>query len=433
MDSVRNAMGYGAQSGQEPLSGQTGQGTIDEPYDAGNTAGQSGAPSSIATSTNPAGTTQFDTGTDTKGNTSGYGATNDNTNTSHYTTGDDNTTTNTSETLAAGVTGDSNGPADAPADNQPLGTSTAGDTSAAAAGDTSGAAHKGTDETRGADEQVTSEQSRPLSDNNANAQDTFFANAGMSKDKPADPPKVASEVADKDPFAASSGGAPSSDTTNEPSGQSAAPFSSKTTSGAAGGTSHDNISSTAPDKNYKTVDTEPHPQSSEILSSATPGAALDSQPRSQTSAYDDSSTTAATGASSSGGYSNDSTPDTTSGSVHDNTTTTATGASGYGNEPTSNSGYDNTTPSATTTTAAAADVDYPSPKTQPSESAGGLAGVSHNTGSAPSAPDTGVSDPSLQQAASQGAASAEGSGNQGDGGKKKMSEKIKEKLHIGKK
>ena len=48
------------------------------------------------------------------------------------------------------------GPADAPADNQPLGTSTAGDTSAAAAGDTSGAAHKGTDETRGTDEQVTS-------------------------------------------------------------------------------------------------------------------------------------------------------------------------------------------------------------------------------------------------------------------------------------
>lgn len=252
----------------------------------------------------------------------------------------------------------------------------------------------------------------------------------MSKDKPAEPPKVASEVADKDPFA-SSGGAPSSDTTNEPSGQSAAPFSSNATSGAAGGNSHDNISSTAPDKNYKTVDTEPHPQSSEVLSSATPGAALDSQPRSQTSGYDDSSTAAATGASSSGGYGNDGTLDTTSASVHDNPmTTTAAGASGYGNEPTSSSAYDNTP---TTTTAAAADVDYPSPKTQPSESAGGLAGVSHNTGSAPSAPDTGVSDPSLQQAASQAAASTEGGGNQGDGGKKKMSEKIKEKLHIGKK
>ena len=32
-------MGFGAQSGQEPLSGQTGQGTADEPYDSGNLAG----------------------------------------------------------------------------------------------------------------------------------------------------------------------------------------------------------------------------------------------------------------------------------------------------------------------------------------------------------------------------------------------------------
>ena len=39
MDALRNAMGYGAQSGQEPLSGQTGQGTASEPYDAGNVAG----------------------------------------------------------------------------------------------------------------------------------------------------------------------------------------------------------------------------------------------------------------------------------------------------------------------------------------------------------------------------------------------------------
>ncbi|KAL8758649.1 MAG: hypothetical protein Q9199_001327 [Rusavskia elegans] len=443
MDSIRNAMSYRAQSGQEPLSGQTGRGTVDEPYDSGNLAGQSGAPSSMATSTNPAGTTQFDTGTDaqgntigygpgttqfdsgtdTKGNTSGFGAANDDTNTSQYPIGDNNTTTNTSETLAAGVTGDSNGPADAPADKQHVGTSIAGDTSRAAAGDTSGAAHKGTDETRGADEQVTSEQSRPTSDNNANAQDTFFANAGMSKDnKTADPPKVASEVADKDPFA-SSGGAPSSDPTNEPSGQSAAPSSSYTTPGAVGGNSFDNVSSTAPDKNYKTVDTEPHPQSSEVLSSATPGAALDSQPRSQTSGYDNT-TTAATGAS---GYGNDSTPDT-SASIHDNTTTTMGDRSRYGNEPTTtSSGYDNTP--TTTTTAAAADTDYPSPKTQPTESAGGLAGVSHNTGSAPSAPDTGVSDSSLQQAASQ---AADEGGSHGEG-KKKMSDKIKEKLHMGKK
>ncbi len=39
MDALRNAMGYGAQSGQEPLSGQAGQGTASEPYDAGNVAG----------------------------------------------------------------------------------------------------------------------------------------------------------------------------------------------------------------------------------------------------------------------------------------------------------------------------------------------------------------------------------------------------------
>lgn len=48
MDSVRNAMGYGAQSGQEPLSGQTGQGTVDEPYDAGNISGTLYQPSFTA-------------------------------------------------------------------------------------------------------------------------------------------------------------------------------------------------------------------------------------------------------------------------------------------------------------------------------------------------------------------------------------------------
>ncbi|KAL8851366.1 MAG: hypothetical protein Q9221_003733 [Calogaya cf. arnoldii] len=479
-------MGYGAQSGQEPLSGQTGRGTADEPYDSGNVAGQSGAPSSLATSTNPTGTTQFDTGTDAKGDiigytsaddttsssqyttgenntTSGYGGVDDTTNTFQYSAGDNNTTTgygsvgdtantsqystgdknaSASETLAAGVAGDSHGFAEAPGSNQPLRTSTAGDTS--------GAAQKGTDETRGADEQVASEHSRPTTDNNHNAQDTFFRNAGMSKVQPADPPKVGSEVADKDPFS-SSGGASSNDTSNEPTsssgvassnapsdeptGQSAAPFSSNTTPGAVGGSHFDNISSTAPDKNYKTVDTEPHPQSSEVLSSATPGAAIGSEPRSQTSGYDnstmtatgasgyDNSTTTATGAS---GYGNDSLPDT-GASIHDNTTTT-TGERGYGNEPTTSSGYDNTPNTTTTTTAAAADTDYPSPKTQPTESAGGLAGVSHNTGSAPSAPDTGVSDSSLQKAASHGA-----SETHGGEGKMKMSDKIKEKLHMGKK
>lgn len=45
MESIRNAMGYGVQSGQEPLSGQTGQGTADEPYDSGNLAGTLSRPS----------------------------------------------------------------------------------------------------------------------------------------------------------------------------------------------------------------------------------------------------------------------------------------------------------------------------------------------------------------------------------------------------
>ncbi|KAL8894053.1 MAG: hypothetical protein Q9192_004660, partial [Flavoplaca navasiana] len=430
MESIRNAMGYGAQSGQEPLSGQTGQGTADEPYDSGNLAGQSGAPSSDATSTNPTGTTQFDTGTDPKGETTGYASANNVTNISQYSSGDKDTTsasqypsgdknTSASETLAAGLSTDKHGFSDATADKQqPLGTSTAGDTSRAAAGDTSGAAQKGTAETRGADEQTTN-------DTNANAQDTFFANAGMSKDKPANPPKVASEVADKDPFA-SSGGASSNDTSNQAIGQSAAPSLSETTSGA---NNLDKISSTAPDKNYKTVDTEPHPQSSEVLSSATPGAALDGQITSQTSG-DDNRTPSAAGGSGSG---NNTTNSALASSVHDDNTTTisTTGEkSGYGNDPAISSrsnNYDNTTSS--TTTAAAADTDYPSPKTQPTESAGGLAGLSHNTGSAPSAPDTGVSDPSLQQAASHGAGETN---NQGEGGKKKMSEKIKEKLHLGK-
>ncbi|KAI4277469.1 MAG: hypothetical protein LQ337_001742 [Flavoplaca oasis] len=438
MESIRNAMGYGVQSGQEPLSGQTGQGTADEPYDSGNLAGQSGAPSSDATSTNPTGTTQFDTGTDPKGETTGYGSADNVTNISQYTSGDKDTTSasqypsrdknsSASETLAAGLSTDEHGFSDAPADKQSLGTSTAGDTSRAAAGDTSGAAQKGTAETRGADEQVGDEHPQNTNDTNANAQETFFANAGLSKDKPANPPKVASEIADKDPFA-SSGGASSNDTTDEPIGQSAAPSSSDTTSGA---NNLDKISSTAPDKNYKTVDTEPHPQSSEVLSSATPGAALDGQTTSQTSGHDNSTPSAAGGS----GSGNDATNSALASSVHDdNTTTTSTTdeKSGYGNDPAvsgSNSNdYDNITSS--TTTAAAADTDYPSPKTQPTESAGGLAGVSHNTGSAPSAPGTGVSDSSLEQAASQGAGETN---NQGEGGKKKMSEKIKEKLHLGKK
>ncbi|KAL8929657.1 MAG: hypothetical protein Q9172_000336 [Xanthocarpia lactea] len=401
MDALRNAMGYGAQSGQEPLSGQTGQGTASEPYDAGNAAGQSGAPAFEATSTNPTGTSQFDTGTDTKLNTTTFAGGDDSKDNSQYNTGD--TKTSTSETLAAGVTGDSHGPVDAPADSQPPGTTSVGETAHAA--------DKGTDETRGADEQVTSEKSHTTNDSNANAQDTFFANASLSKDEAPEPPKFTSEVADKDPFP-SSNDAPPSNITEEPSSQSAAPSSSDTTSGIAGGSDIDKVASSAPDKNYKTADTESHSQSSAVLSSATPGAALNSPPKSQTSDYND-------------------TTEATPSSDYDNTTTattTATGGSGYGNDTTSSSGYDNKIPSTTTsTTAAAADTDYPSPKTQPTESAGGLAGVSHNTGSAPSAPHTGVPDSSLNPDSGLGAGE-----NHGEG-KKKMSERIKEKLHMGKK
>ncbi|KAL8773349.1 MAG: hypothetical protein Q9209_001743 [Squamulea sp. 1 TL-2023] len=416
MDSLRNALGYGTQSGQEPLSGQTGRGTANEPFDAGNVAGQSGAPASEATSINPAGTSQFDTGTDTKGNTTGQGAANDATDTSRHEIGD-KSKTHTSETLAAGVSSDSNGPADAPADNQPLATTSAGNTS--------DSADKGTDETRGADEQVHSEQSHPTNDTNANAQDTFFANAGLSKDKPAQPPKIASEVADKDPFS-SSGGASTSNTTNEASSQPAAPPSSDTTSGPAGGSGFENVGSSAPDKNYKTANTEPHPQSSEVLSSATPGAALDSKYGSET-----------TGS----GYNNSTAP-ATGASVHDNDTTENTTIGGYDSAPTTTTGASNTNKDTTSTgsaygntistAAAAADDTDLSPKTQPTESAGGLAGVSHNTGSAPSAPNTGVSDSSLKQAENAGAMESPGQG-QGEGTKKKMSEKIKEKLHMGRK
>ncbi|KAL8826006.1 MAG: hypothetical protein Q9170_007576 [Blastenia crenularia] len=327
MDSLRNALGYGAQSGQEPISGETGKGTVDQPYDAGNVAGQSGAPASDVTSTNPTGTTQYDTGSST--NTSKIG--------------DDtqgNIKTNTSETLAAGVTGgDSNVRSDDPANSQPTSS-------------TSGAVSKGDDETQGPDEQVTSNQTGPDSDKNTTAQDTFFSKSDISKDKPASPPKVSSEMENKD------------------------------------------LGSSAPEKGYKTADTEPHPQSSEVLSSATPGAALDSQYGSKP-APEQPATTG-------------------TGSSYENPTSTTTGST-----------YDGTTADTappTTTTAAAADTDYPSPKTQPSEAQGGLSGVSHNTGNAPSAPDTGsdaVADPAL--GASQGQ------------GKKKFGERIKEKLHLGKK
>lgn len=39
MDYIKSSLGYGSQSGQEPISGETGKGTPDQPYDAGNVAG----------------------------------------------------------------------------------------------------------------------------------------------------------------------------------------------------------------------------------------------------------------------------------------------------------------------------------------------------------------------------------------------------------
>ncbi|KAL8701110.1 MAG: hypothetical protein Q9224_000645 [Gallowayella concinna] len=481
MDSARNAIGYGAQSGQEPLSGQTGQGTANEPYDAGNLAGQSGAPASDP----------YATRTHDQTNTTGYGAGNDGADDSQYRTGDDGTKATTTETLAAGVTSGHLGgnikyshrvnPAasDSPADYQPLDTTSVGNTS--------NAADKGTDESRGPDEQVTSGNSsdhpRPINDNNHNAQDTFFANAGLSADKPAKPPKVASEVADKDPFASSSGDAASSIDTNEMSSRPP-PTISDTTSGSdlnqggsSSGTGLSQGGTSAPDKGYKTADTEPHPQSSEVLSSATPGAALESQYQSQTTGSGDENTRhdnpSTTGNLSGGGFDSQSQSQTlgsgydnnnpTISTIHDNdpstrgsdlNTTTATEDRSYDSSTPAtrgsgleslttkgdhtndsstpakgNAGYDNAIPTTTTTTttaAAAADTDYPSPKTQPTESQGGLSGISHNTGSAPSAPDTGASYEA--ENASTGALPSHG-----EGGKMKLGDKIKEKLHMGKK
>lgn len=39
MDYIKSSLGYGSQSGQEPIAGEVGKGTADQPYDAGNTAG----------------------------------------------------------------------------------------------------------------------------------------------------------------------------------------------------------------------------------------------------------------------------------------------------------------------------------------------------------------------------------------------------------
>ncbi|KAL8741097.1 MAG: hypothetical protein Q9190_006262 [Brigantiaea leucoxantha] len=72
MEAIKSALGYGTpttQSGEEPASGETGKGTTGDPYDSGNTPGQSGAPAE-GTSTNPAGTSQYDTEERSKVNSS---------------------------------------------------------------------------------------------------------------------------------------------------------------------------------------------------------------------------------------------------------------------------------------------------------------------------------------------------------------------------
>ncbi|KAL8908151.1 MAG: hypothetical protein Q9207_000974 [Kuettlingeria erythrocarpa] len=389
MDYIKSSLGYGAQSGQEPISGETGRGTPDQPYDAGNVAGQSGAPAAEATSTNPTGATQYDTGT--AGERIDPGA--KNSGTTQFDTGetpntnatDDNTretgTLNMTENLAAGVTG---------------GDSTADTLSPDS---TPGAASKGTDESRGADEQVRSSQTGPVTDSQTNAQDTFFQKANLDKNKPAASPNVPDEITNKDPFGSSSG---ANDTSSETAAnterniQPAAPPISSTTDSTTSGASA-GASQMSGEKNYRIADTEPHPQSSEVLSSATPGAAISSayptsdQPSSELSAQPSK--------------------DVSIPPASDVTTTTSAADS-------------STTTAPSTTTRAAADTDYPSPKTQPSEAQGGLSGISHNTGNAPTAPNTGsdaVEDPSLGASQGQGP------------NKKKMGDRIKEKLHIGKK
>ncbi|KAI4122909.1 MAG: hypothetical protein LQ341_007255 [Variospora aurantia] len=392
MDYIKSSLGYASQSGQEPISGELGKGTADQPYDAGNVAGQSGASAAEATSTNPSGTSQYDTGTAAKdsgttqfdtGETAYTDATNSDTR--------DNTKMNTSETLAAGVTsGDSLG--DAPADSQTRAS-------------TSAAEGKGTDEGRGPDEQVTSNQTGPGSDTNTSAQDTFFQKAHLDKDKPASSPKVPDEFTNKDPFSSSSGADTSSETAANTAAntQPAAPTSSA--AAATTNPSQATSGSLAPEKGYRTADTEPHPESSEVLSSATPGAALPSP-------HDQSTTTSSTQPADSSSVQQRETNPSTIQDEH----STAAAAQGTRNTGNNDPGL-SSNPSTS-----AAETEFVSPKTQPSEAEGGLAGVSHNTGSAPSAPATGsdaLDDPAL--GASQGQ------------GKKKMSEKIKEKLHIGRK
>ena len=259
------------------------------------------------------------------------------------------------------------------------------------------------------------DRSVPASGENTTAQETFFKNARVNPSEKAAPSKFASEVSDKNPFESSESSsgkdafeAPSKEESTTPKSTQTPPSAGYDQSSSTTGGGLEKIGSSAAEKGYKTADTESHPQSSEVLSSATPGAALGSSDgfneplsHSQGGSYGQSSTT--TGPS---GYDDPSTAAGNSG--HDAPSNT-----------TGSGGYNNSTPAV-----AAVDTDYPSPKTQPTESQGGLSGIDHNTGSAPSAPETGnqaaMEDPGL--GASVG---------QGGGEKKKMGDRIKEKLHIG--
>lgn len=200
-------------------------------------------------------------------------------------------------------------------------------------------------------------------DSNHNAQDTFFSKAPIEKDKPPAPPKVSDEPVEQ------TGGSAAKEVSQP---QAPEPTDPPDTGESAGKTA-----SVAPEKNYKAVDTEPHHASSEVLSSVTPGATLDSR-------------------------------DTRSGDGN------STGITGTDVATGGQTATQETSEVGTTDTK---EEDHPTEHNK-----AGLSGVPHDT-STPSAPDTGV--PEATEDAGLGASKGEG--------KPKISQKIKEKLHIGKK
>lgn len=200
-------------------------------------------------------------------------------------------------------------------------------------------------------------------DSNHNAQDTFFSKAPIEKDKPPAPPKVADEAVGQ------TGGSTAKEVSQ--------PQAPESTNPPDTGESAGKTASVAPEKNYKAVDTEPHHASSEVLSSVTPGAALDSR-------------------------------DTRSGD-RNNTDITGTDTATGGQTATQETSEVGTTD--------AKKEDHPTEHDK-----AGLSGVPHDT-STPSAPNTGVPD----------ATEDPGLGASKGEGKPKISQKIKEKLHIGKK